>query len=120
MTAIAPVLSRFERGRARLQRHAASREIAADRYALAHGADRRAIASALLKVPPSGAAHACAFAPAVELRLRALLGDEVGLPRPRSWWAITIGAVLGAAACLAVLHPAVAPAAEILRACCPT
>lgn len=115
---IAPLLTRFGGGRAWLERRAAEREIAADRYALAHGVDRRAIASALLKVPPAGAVHAAAFAPAVELRLRALLGDNLTVPGRRPWAAITVGAVVGAAVCLAMLHPAAA-AIDVIRACCP-
>lgn len=116
---IAPLLLRLDRGRAWLEHRAAAREIAADRYAIAQGADRRAIASALLKVPSAGAAHAAAFAPAVELRLRALLGEEPAHPRQWSWAAIVIGAVLGTVACLAMLHPAAA-VADIVRACCPS
>lgn len=116
---IAPLLARRDRGRAWLEHRAAAREIAADRYALAHGADRRAIASALLKVPTVGAAHAAAFAPAVELRLQALLGDEPARPRPGPWAAIAVGAVAGTAACLAMLHPPAA-IADAVRACCPT
>lgn len=116
---VAPLLSRFDRGRAWLEGRAAAREIAADRYALAQGADRRAIASALLKVAPAGAAHASAFAPAAELRLRALLGDETDPSRPRPWLAITVGAALGTAVCLTMLLPG-APVADIIRACCPS
>ena len=116
---IAPLLLRFGRGRAWLEHRAAAREIAADRYAIAQGADRRAIASALLKVPTVGAAHAAAFAPAVELRLRALLGDEPARPRRGSWVAIAIGVVVGAVVCLAMLD-APAAVADILQACCPS
>lgn len=118
VSAVAPLLLRFHRGRDWLQRRAAAREIAADRYAMAKGADRRAIASALLKVPPAGAAHAAGFGSAVDLRLRALLGDEVDLRGRRSWRAVTAGAFAGAAVCLAMLHPAMS-VAEFVRACCP-
>jgi beta-lactamase regulating signal transducer with metallopeptidase domain len=118
VAAVAPLLLRFLRGRDWLQRRAAAREIAADRYAMANGVDRRAIASALLKVPPAGAAHAAGFGSAVDLRLQALLGDEVDLQGRRSWLAVTVGAIAGAAVCLAMLHPA-APVAEIVQACCP-
>lgn len=117
---VAPLLTGFDRGRAWLEQRAAAREIAADRYAMAHGVDRRAIASALLKVPPARGAHAAAFAPAIELRLRALLGDDIALPlpRPRPWLAVTAGAIVGTAACLAMLHPAVS-VVDLARACCP-
>lgn len=119
MAVLTPVLLWFRRGRGWLERYAAAREIAADRYAIANGADRRAIASALLKVPPTGTIHASAFAPAVELRLRALLGDEPTLPPPRPWIAILAGVVLGAATCLALLHPT-AQVVEAIRVCCPS
>lgn len=115
---VAPLLRRFGAGRAWVERRAAAREIAADRYAIACGVDRRAIASALLKVPPAGAVHAAAFAPAVELRLRALLGDHVEVPAGRPWVAVTTGALIGAAVCLAMLHPAAA-LVDVIRVCCP-
>lgn len=115
---VAPLLSRLDAGRGWLERRAAAREIAADRYAIARGVDRRAIASALLKVPPAGAVHAATFAPAVELRLRALLGDDPDVGRARPWVAVTIGAAVGAAVCLAMLHPT-AGVIDALRACCP-
>lgn len=114
---VAPVLGRSRWGQEWLHRHAAVREIAADRYALAHGADRRAIASALLKIPAAGAAPASAFAPAAELRMRALLGDDVPVGSTRSW-AITMGIVVGSLLCLAMLHPA-AQAMAAIWACCP-
>lgn len=116
---VAPVLGRFPAGQTWLERRAAHREIAADRYAMANGADRRAIAAALLKVPPVATAHAAAFAPAVELRLRALLGDDVGTGPSRSRPALAIGASIGIAACLAMLYPA-SQLVDALRACCPS
>ena len=106
LAAVAPLLGRCRRGKAWLERRAAHREIAADRYALANGADRRAIAAALLKVPPAAAAHAASFAPAVELRLRALLGEDVETVAGRSWSRVlSLGVAAGAAACLALVHP---------------
>lgn len=119
VAAVAPLVGRFRRGQAWLERRAAHREIVADRYALAEGADRRAIARALLKVPAATTAHAVAFAPAVELRLRALLGDEVDTAPWRSRRALTIGAVIGIGACIAMLHPA-AQLVDALAGCCPS
>lgn len=116
---VAPLVRPFRRGHAWLERRAAHREIAADRYALAHGADRRAIAAALLKVPTATTAHAAPFAPAVELRLRALLDDETQVPAPRPLRAWLLGAGLGTVICLAMLHPA-AQLVAVLRACCPS
>lgn len=119
VAAVAPLVGRFRHGQAWLERRAAHREIAADRYAVAEGADRGAIARALLKVPPATTAHAAAFAPAVELRLRALLGDEVDIAPSRSRRALAIGAVIGIGVCLAMLHPA-AQLVGALAACCPS
>jgi beta-lactamase regulating signal transducer with metallopeptidase domain len=117
---VAPLLRRFERGRAWLERRAANREIAADHYALAHGACRPAIASALLKVPTTGHAHAAGFAPAAELRLRALLDDQPQAKRrPRLLRAAGAGALVAAVGCLTVLHVATVLAADTLAACCP-
>lgn len=116
---VAPMVDRFSRGRVWLERRAAQREIAADRYAVENGADRRSIAAALLKVSPVAAAHAAPFAPAVDLRLRALLGDEPELITQRPWRALLVGAVLGTVVCLVMLHP-VAQLVDVLRACCPS
>lgn len=120
VASVAPLLRRFERGRAWLESRAAEREIAADRYAIAHGVGRPAIASALLKVPTAGLAHAAGFAPAAELRLRALLDDEPQVDRrPRLLRGITAGVLVGAAGCLLMLHMAMVLAADALAACCP-
>ena len=116
LATLAPLLTLSERGQGWLERRAAVREIAADRHAVAQGARPRAIASALFKVAPADVAHAAAFAPAVELRLRALLGDEVVVRRP--WWrAAAAGAMVGVPGCLVMLHHVSAPA--LLAVCCP-
>lgn len=88
------------------ERTLARREIAADQYALSAGATRSAIASALLKVAPDSTGHAAAFAPATELRLRALLADGPPTSPPR-WRAVLAGLAIGVAACLAIVHPIV-------------
>lgn len=89
---------------------------------VAHGADQGAIAAALPKIPAAGAAHVAAFAPAVELRLRALFGEEVETLSQRPWRPVVLGALVlgvasGALPCLAMLDP-VAELAQLLRACC--
>lgn len=82
MTALSPVFSRVAGGRAWLERERARIEIAADRYALAAGSSRAAIASALLKLPDSSTASgAPGFATAADLRIRALLGEPTGIDR---------------------------------------
>lgn len=100
---VAPVLTQSAAGQAWLERRAAAREIAADRYALLRGVDRRTIASALSKVPPAGAVHAAGFAPAVELRLRALLGEDLDVAPRCPWPALAFGALVGAGMCLTML-----------------
>lgn len=93
---------------ARLQevaaRQAAQREIRADRAALRRGASRRALAAALLKVP-AAPVSSVGFAPATELRVRALVEDHRDLGRPGSrWMARCLGTALGLAPCLWGLH----------------
>jgi Zn-dependent protease with chaperone function len=92
------------------ERHAAQREIRADRAALRRGASRRALAAALLKVPAAPAASV-GFAPATELRVRALVDGhhDVGRARPR-WIAHGLGTVLGLVPCLWGLHALLAAA----------
>lgn len=99
-----PVIGRSTRGRRLMERLRAEREILADRYAIRHGVPTNAIASALLKLggpPPAGAAG---FASATELRLRALLGDQMSLPSVTGAW-ILMGIVLGAILCTSSLEP---------------
>lgn len=117
LAAVAPILRPFPSGAAWMERLAARREIAADRFALAQGASRAAIASALLKVDRLAPAAVPGFAPAATLRLRALLGDEpdVSPPRGRRAGLLTAGAVIAGAACLLLLHPWVTTSAA---ACC--
>lgn len=80
--ALAPLLGRFEDGQAWMERERARVEIAADAYALESGASRPALASALLKLASSpGLSAAPGFASAVDLRLRALLGEATGIER---------------------------------------
>ena len=78
--ALAPVLGRLEAGRAWMERERAKVEIAADAYALAAGASRPALANALLKLASSpGLSAAPGFSSAVDLRVRALLGEATGI-----------------------------------------
>lgn len=84
MSAVAPLLGRFARGRTWLERERARIEIAADRFALAAGASRPAVASALLKLSAAPAlVGAPGFATAADLRIRALLDEPTGLDRDR-------------------------------------
>lgn len=104
-------------GRRRSGRRAVSvarREIRADRMAVTWGASRAAIAAALLKVPTSGS-RGVGFAPATELRVRALLGDDIpitthGRLRP----VVVTGALVGAVACVQSAH---ALGAVVVRCC---
>lgn len=98
LAVVAPVARRFPSGPGWLERQAANREIAADRAALTRGASRTAIASALLKVGRLHPAGATGFAPAVDLRIRALLDGEQ--PAPRRWGSTLAGLGLAVSACL--------------------
>ena len=101
LSALAPVVCRAAPGRAWLEREAARLEIAADRYALAEGGQRPALASALLKLSPAGwpVLAAPGFASAAELRIRDLLGEATGLDASRPV-AHACGAVLLVAICV--------------------
>lgn len=78
--ALGPLLGRIEAGRAWLERERARIEIAADDYALASGASRPALASALIKLSGSSRLSAVpGFASAADLRVRALLGEATGI-----------------------------------------
>jgi beta-lactamase regulating signal transducer with metallopeptidase domain len=79
----------------------ASIEIDADRHALAAGADRSAIAAALLGLSAGAPPGTAGFATAAELRVRALLGDHpLGAPQ-RGSAAFALAAVAISLACLA-------------------
>lgn len=105
LAAVAPVLELAAPGRRWLEAAAASREIAADRYALEQGVRRSSLASALLKVQPVSVTHAAAFAPAVDLRLRALVDGHAVASTGRLRRSLVVGVALGLAACVAMLHP---------------
>lgn len=78
----------------------ASIEIAADRYALAAGADRSALAAALMRLSDQEPLGAAGFATAAEIRVRALLGDDTLARRPRGTAAFALVAVAVALICL--------------------
>jgi beta-lactamase regulating signal transducer with metallopeptidase domain len=116
---VAPVLRRLPIGRRWLAATLARREIAADRQAIAHGAAPSALAAALLVLPPLAHAHVAGFTPAVELRLRVLLGelDEVRAPPSvRRVAMLVAGALVGAGVCTWFLHRFLAGAYALL--CC--
>lgn len=79
---VAPIARWLPFGRQWLAWSLARREIVADQYALSHGATRQEIASALLRLPPLAQAHVAGFTAAVDLRLRALLGEDVATVVP--------------------------------------
>lgn len=99
-----PALRRTDRGQRLLERLRAEREILADRYAVRRGVRTSAIASALLKMAGPSPAGSPGFAGATELRLRALLGDQIPLPTVTGVWILT-GIVLGALLCTSSLEP---------------
>lgn len=82
LAAASPLLGRMARGREWLEQERARLEIAADRHAIAAGASRPAIASALLKLSAAPTlADALGFATAADLRIRALLDEPTGPDR---------------------------------------
>ncbi|MTV27797.1 hypothetical protein FTX61_20615 [Nitriliruptoraceae bacterium ZYF776] len=104
---VAPVLRRSRWGRQWLITTLARREIAADEHALDHGASRADLAAALLALPPLTRAHVAGFTPAVDLRLRALLGEDPDVRTPpvvRRSAMMLAGSMLGAALCAWFLH----------------
>ena len=104
LAGLAAVVARTNRGRAWLEQQQAGIEIAADRHAIGAGAERAALARALLKLDAGAPTLSLVgFASAVDLRVRALL-DE---PEPerlsgmgRSAMIVAIGACLIAILCL--------------------
>ena len=103
VAAVAPIVARVPSGRRWLEMVAARREIAADRYVLQEGVPLSAIASALTKVSPVGLSHVAGFSPTADLRLRALLGDDVDTQGRMSWRWLAIGLLSGTAVCVALL-----------------
>ena len=87
LEAIAPLVAALRLGRGWLASQIAALEIAADRHAIAHGASRAALASALLKVKPIGPGGVgIGFATAAEMRLEALLDLTREGPTVLSVW----------------------------------
>jgi beta-lactamase regulating signal transducer with metallopeptidase domain len=116
---VAPVLRRVPAGRRWLAATLAHREIAADRHAIAHGAAPSDLAAALLVLPPLAHPHVAGFTPAVELRLRALLGEVAEVRPPssvRRAAMLVAGALVGAGVCAWFLHRSLTSAHHLL--CC--
>ncbi len=89
LEAIAPLVAALRLGRGWLASQIAALEIAADRDAIAHGASRNALASALLKVTPIGPGGVgIGFATAAEMRLEALLDLTREVPPGLSVWLV--------------------------------
>ncbi len=102
LDAVARPLERLATGRRWLARARAKIEIAADRYALASGATRADLASALVKLGNQSAPVGVAgYAASSELRLRALLGDPPEGASNRGPW--TVSALVAAAVLLVCL-----------------
>lgn len=101
LTAVEPLVSLTATGRDWVTRQRARLEVAADRFALRHGADRADLAGAILKLGGAApVATAAGFTSAVELRLRALVEpDPQGRQAPVGgcrWSLIATLAVAGA------------------------
>lgn len=115
VAALAPLVARLPGGPALLARISASPEIAADRAAIEAGASRRALIAALFKTAPVDWAHVPGFAPAVDLRLRALL-DGRPEPSPGAGGCALAGVGAGALLCVLLLHASTPLATTV--ACC--
>ena len=105
LAGLAAVVGQTDRGRAWLEQQRAGIEIAADRHAIGAGAERAALARALLKLDAGAPTLSLVgFASAVDLRVRALLDEPKPAPPPRigpSAMIVAIGACLVAMLCLA-------------------
>lgn len=103
LQALAPFLSFFAVGRIWLARSLAALEIAADSHALAHGASRPALASALLRLSNTPSGVGVGFTSAADLRLTALVD---GLPPDavsRPMWPVLVSAIVAVCAVLSLL-----------------
>lgn len=112
LAAVAPVARLVPGGRSWLARRTAAIEVAADRFALGHGAARRDLAGALLKIGSTVPAPAAAFGAATDLRLRALLGEETHLGPPDTVVTMVVALAVVAVACSAALIHHVAASAS--------
>lgn len=101
LTALAPFLGLFGQGSAWIDRQRAGIEIAADEHAVRHGATGATLARAILKLRDSQSrASLAGFATAGDLRLRALLGEDIGSAASRPG---AVGTAVVAAVAVAVL-----------------
>lgn len=97
----------FPGGRQWLETQRAQLEIRADRYALAHGATRPALARALLALEPSAMAGTAAFTNATDLRLHALIHPDQATPPPGTTRKLLIVALAVLGTCgLGIAHHA--------------
>lgn len=105
LAGLAAVVARTNRGRAWLEQQRAGIEIAADRHAISAGAERAALARALLKLDAGAPTLSLVgFASAADLRVRALLDEPDSHPARRvglSATVVAVGACLVAILCLA-------------------
>ena len=97
LSALAPFLGLLRSGSAWLERQQAGIEIAADQHAIRNGVTRATLARAILKLRDTSPSVSLAgFATAGDLRLRALLGEDIGSPesRPGAGTAVVVAAAV--------------------------
>ena len=92
----------------------ARREITADRRAMARGATRGSLASALLNVG-AAPARSVGFAPVAQLRVRALLDGSTADVLPTGRWSVVAAVGAGLVICSPWLHAAIIP---VTTSCC--
>lgn len=96
LSALAPFLGRTGPGSRWLERRRAAIEIAADRHAVGNGTTRATLARAILKLRETPAQLSLAgFGAAGELRLRALLGEDVDPDAPTNRTRVVVSVVVG-------------------------
>jgi beta-lactamase regulating signal transducer with metallopeptidase domain len=104
-TALRPLVILLPRLHDRLDAHQVRYEVAADRFALRHGATRADLAGALLAMLEDGRLHlAPGFISAAEIRLRALTGDPLAGSETSKGATVMLGLAASAViACLVLL-----------------
>lgn len=112
-----PILRPFRTGRSWLTWVTAQHEIRADHHALDHGVSRTHIAAALLATGNIPQPHVAGFTSAIDLRLKALLGEPAEPdvdPRIFAAAILLTAAGVGTALCAWLLHPHLQAAARTI------
>ena len=112
-----PILRPFRTGRAWLAWVAAQHEIRADGHALDHGVSQAHLAAALLATGTTARPRVAGFTSAIDLRLRALLGEPVepdADPRILATATLLAAAGVGTALCAWLFHPYLQAAARAI------